>query len=115
MMSTRSAVVLPNIHDRESILSPKRIQNIPKEKLIQVLKAKARKSSSKLQYLFEKEHVGNKVEEAQLLKERQKVFLRVHQIIKHKLKRGSIKNNRAFQSPRRLRKVLKSPTFRYKE
>ncbi|CAI2371719.1 unnamed protein product [Moneuplotes crassus] len=79
------------------------------------MKVKQRSSCTKLRYIFEKAHEDSSVSEEHLLKERQKVFMRVHEIIKKKLSSGSLKHSKGFQSPRRLRRVLRSPQFRPKE
>ncbi|CAI2370962.1 unnamed protein product [Moneuplotes crassus] len=76
---------------------------------------KLRTSTGKLRYLFETNLEGTGASEDLILKERQKVFMRVHKIIKQKLSSGSFRHSRGLRSPRKLRRVLRSPIFRTKE
>ena len=114
LMST--TLTLPSIHLRDNMLSPKRCSAMAHKAVAEpkMLKSNSgfldrlrRSSKKKLQYIFEADHKDEEVSEAQLIKERQAVFLRVQKIIRKKMS-GSARF-RGFQSPSRLRRVLLSP------
>jgi hypothetical protein len=114
-MST-DTLTLPSIHLRDCMLSPKRcsvmaIKAVAEPKKFgsdsKFLDRLRRSSKKKLHYIFEADHQNEEVSEAQLIKERQAVFLRVQKIIRKKMT-GTAKF-RGFQSPTRLRRVLLAP------